>query len=785
MSTKKTSPDHLVFCVHGIGNQLPGDTVGDVLSGALEEHNRNGKPPAIADETIVNLFETHFAEYDGLSVMEERTYPGGKKQKVQTPIHDRPKGKDPRREGMQKKFPMHVKRIREQGTQTSEVKTVMAEVYWADISPEPKGAFATIFDLIKVLMSIGYLALDNAANTGARGGYRFVAWFLWALIGGVVALNAALLMGVLVLLLEGSLVDFNKIQAEGFMGSWVQVGLALAIAGFAVVALALGFICNRRMAEDPLWKWFGRCTVVLMVLGLIGLFILPAAEAVVAATGMLTILFGRVIGHTRWELSLWRQFSVGTGTWGLLILFFVPFLPEATLASSICSTENSTFCSLITSDKFSGEADQLLFFIGCLMLLLSVLWALSVLLCLFVYVAWACDCGDLQGDLQDSAPSQQRRIYAPICSALLLLWMIAASSFWVAIQHATDNLRAKTLDTGHLIGIEEGLPETITVASHSYGPDRVLPEAFVAIVDTITPTMAIGVAFLLILLVFGIYVVVKRALNRDVLFEATTAEPSVGRVLLNGLFQGVFAASTLAFATMLVLRIFDGNLSWISDGVIGEVLLPFVPVFLLGLALVVYQMRDLVAGGLGVFRDIVVYANNKALDSSFDAENDLLNFPARKQIEGRFERVCEFMMGRVKPKRVTIICHSQGTVVATRALKRLLAKKENPFKDCEVTLVTMGSPVTHLYRKYFPRGFHIEPGDFDNAAKPINWYNIGRTDDFVGTYIEKLDELNGLEPAPVSKSKRNLLVPAGGHPGYFTDPYVWQHFSTKIGFNLL
>ncbi|WP_377190520.1 hypothetical protein [Ruegeria meonggei] len=779
MSTKKTSPDHLVLCVHGIGNQLPGDTVGDVLSGALEEHNRNGKPPAIADETIVNLFETHFAEYDGLSVMEERTYPGGKKQKVQTPIHVRPKGKDPRREGIQKKFPMHVKRIREQDTQTSEVKTVMAEVYWADISPEPKGAFATIFDLIKVLMSIGYLALDNAANTGAPGGYRFVTWFLWALIGGVVALNAALLMGVLVLLLEGSLVDFNEIQAEGFMGSWVQPRLAQAIAGVAVVALVLGFICNRRKVEDPLWKWFGYCTVVLMVLGLIGLFILPAAEAVVAATGMLTILFGRVIGHTRWELSLWRQFGVGTGTWGLLILFFVPFLPEATLASSVCSMDNSTFCNLITSDQFSGEANQLLFFIGCLMLLLSVLWGLSVLLCLFVYVAWARD----RSDIQDSAPSQQRRIYAPICSALLLLWMIAASSFWVAIQNATDNLRAKTLDAEHLIDIEEGLPETITVASHSYGPDRVLPEAFVAIVEMITPTMAIGVAFLLILFVCGIYVLVQRALSRDVLFEATTAEPSVGRVLLNGLFQGVFAASTLAFATMLALRVFDVNLSWMSDGVIGKVFLPFVPAFLLGLALVVYQMRDLVAGGLGVFRDIVVYANNNALDLSFDAENDLLNFPARRQIEGRFERVCEFMMGRVKPKHVTIICHSQGTVVATRALRRLLA--DDLFEDCEVTLVTMGSPVTHLYRKYFPRAFQIEPGDFHNAGKPINWYNIGRTDDFVGTYIEKLDELNGLEQAPVSKSKRNLLVPAGGHPGYFTDPYVWQHFSTKIGFNLL
>ncbi|MBO9398515.1 hypothetical protein J7400_17725 [Shimia sp. R9_2] len=778
MTAEKTKIDHLVLCVHGIGNQVAGETVDDVLSGAMEEHNRQGQPPVVADETIVQLFETPYADYAGKSRIEEKNYPGGGAgSSTSTPIHHPESHEMPQREGTQKKFPMHVKRVRKQGAPPKEIKTVMAEVYWADLSKEPKGAFATIFDLIKVVMSVGYLALDNASNTKSHSGYSAVVWFLWALIGGVVALNAALLMGALVLLLEGSVLNFD---AADSVDSGLLKNLQLACAMLAGVALFLGLYFRSRPPGDRFWTLIGILLLVLVALGSIGLFTLPSAEAVFAGTGALTIALGFVTGVRRswWELSLWRVFSTAACAWGLLILVSVPFIPEAAEVIAYCNERAIAFC-LLPQDA-PPEDQQLRFFVGSLMLLLEINWAIAVLLCLVVYIAWFND----RGMIDDSAPhNRQRRMFAPICSALLLLWMLLASSVWVVTQ-----------DTVNRLGDKFPLLQ------------KVLNEAVAPLVINMT----IGLVFLALLIITAIVVMLARFMNKDVLFKTAISASWMGRLLFNWIFQVVCALSTLAFAAAVVTitmnidvigleaeltkdRTLNDNglnqtvgaeerqdrlsLSRIFVGVTH-----YAPAVLLGLAFLIYQLRDFVAGGLGAFRDVVVYANNNKFNPAM--ANDLSNFPPRLQIEGRFETVVKLMMSQLHPKRVTIISHSQGTVVATRTLRRLLP--EGIFGGCEVTLVTMGSPVTHLYRKYFPDAFRIEPGDFNNDEAPIKWFNIGRTDDFVGTYIENLDELNGLaKPQQDVPSERNLLVPAGGHPGYFTDPYVWQHYTQKIGFRLL
>ncbi|MEL7253694.1 MAG: hypothetical protein AAGL23_05935 [Pseudomonadota bacterium] len=789
MAANRTEIDHLVLCVHGIGNQVAGDTVDDVLSGAVAEHYRTGGAPVIADDAIVNLFEPAFEDYSGLSVDRPRPFPGGKGATVLTPIHNGrkdakeedadPQDEDreedtalhqgvPPRKGTATMFPMHIKRVRPQTAPASQVKTVLAEVYWADLSAEPKGAFATIFDLVKVVMSIGYLALDNAANTYARAGYWAIVCFLWALIAGVVALNAGLLMGVVVLLLEGWVFNFQGGHPVGGFIPLDQRILEGAIAGFAGLALVMGALGCLRVTKINWWPFFAGAMAGLVPLGIYGLFNLQTAEAVIVATGTATTLLGVFFGATRWNLSLWRMFGVGTGGCGLLVLAFVPFIAETGSPGLMLADTFKDICP----KGFACEKAQLVSFIGTLMLLLEIAWAIAVFLCIIVYVVWA-----VGGKASLFFPTgQPQHMYAPVCSALMLLWMVVASSFWVFIQHSLGD-----------------------------GPERItlLPQALETAIKPLVLNMAIGVLFLLILLVVAVGLVVGRFMIRDVLFKTAITAPWIGRLLLNGMFQVVFAISTLVFVTIVaelgamkavgispfhIVSDYLG-LGWVDETGLTKShklqdILPYVPYFLLGLALFVYRFREKIAGGLGAFRDIVVYANNDAFDPSMEEGKDLSNFPPREQIEGRFERVSTFLMTQVKPKKVTVIAHSQGTVVATRNLRRLLPS--GLFEGCEVTLVTMGSPVTHLYRKYFPRAFRVDKGDFDNNGGPITWYNIGRTDDFVGTYIEGLDELNGLDPAPqIVPSERNLLVPAGGHPGYFTDPYVWEHFTQKIKFKLL
>ncbi|KMW56285.1 hypothetical protein AIOL_001237 [Candidatus Rhodobacter oscarellae] len=782
----------MVLCVHGIGNQREGETVDDVLGGALAEHNRvYPDSQVVADETIVTLFEDEYASYDGTAKPQSKTYPGGARtitfpdgsqrvlpDEVDTPVHDAPND-DPEREGVQEKFSMHVKRVRKQYRQ--EVETVMAEVYWADLSPEPKGAFATIFDLIKVVASIGYLALDNAANVGSKRGYNAVCLFLWLIIGGVAALNATLLFGVVALLLEGRLYSFDSggTGAAGAMGPAVMV--------ISVIAGVFGLFANVT-GNEKAWSLFGRVTDFAMIIAAVGVIFglipnfagalsLSAPETALALTGIFTILFGRMIGRNkaRWALSLWRMNSIGAGGWGLIVLIYIPFLPdpEAVLASCKAATESvSPFCKSINGGNFGPEATQIFFFVNLLMHVLAYALMASMVACFLTYLAWALD----KDKVEDSAPPQQRRMYATICSGLVLLWVIMASSFWVGMHSATDSLNFKELGAEQCLA----LPVAEQAEHHCHETTGILTHVFEDFIEGVAPTMAVAVLFLFVLGVAGGAIVILRHMNKHVLFMMAQSKPLIGRLLLNGGVQVIFAVSTVVlFVVALLFRLDWYTLDKDSSETLSFVV-QFVPPILLAIALIVYQMRDLVAGGLGAFRDIVVYANNNKLKADFGSEEkNRNNFPPRKQIEGRFERVARLMINQVKPKRLTVICHSQGTVVSTRNVRRL--KAAGVFDGIDVTVVTMGSPVTHLYRKYFPRDFRIEPADWEG----VRWFNIGRTDDFVGTYIENLDALNGKPNQPVEKSEYNLMVPAGGHPGYFTDPYVWQHFSKRIGFKLV
>jgi hypothetical protein len=86
----------------------------------------------------------------------------------------------------------------------------------------------------------------------------------------------------------------------------------------------------------------------------------------------------------------------------------------------------------------------------------------------------------------------------------------------------------------------------------------------------------------------------------------------------------------------------------------------------------------------------------------------------------------------------------------------------------EVRLVTMGSPLTHLYRHYFPHRYqslkdkagNINPVHWVELRNVVTcWRNLFRIDDFVGTEIE------GPKWFP-----DNRWVYGRGHVGYWTDP---------------
>jgi hypothetical protein len=139
-------------------------------------------------------------------------------------------------------------------------------------------------------------------------------------------------------------------------------------------------------------------------------------------------------------------------------------------------------------------------------------------------------------------------------------------------------------------------------------------------------------------------------------------------------------------------------------------------------------------------------------------------FPTRRRIERRFRRVLEYMLTKERPTHLTIIAHSQGTVIALSVLgaQDWSIKLDSAL---EVNLVTVGSPFTHLYQHYFP--LHYQPLSDERWRRLRErvpcWFNVFRVDDYVGTHI---DGGNG-EPLDSQQWPVNKAAGPGGHTHYW------------------
>jgi hypothetical protein len=133
-------------------------------------------------------------------------------------------------------------------------------------------------------------------------------------------------------------------------------------------------------------------------------------------------------------------------------------------------------------------------------------------------------------------------------------------------------------------------------------------------------------------------------------------------------------------------------------------------------------------------------------------------FVVRRRIEARFRSVLAEVLKSEVLTHLTVVAHSQGTVVALDVLRQ----EDTLSRLCriqEVTLVTMGSPFTHLYQHYFPRQYPSLREEYWRRLRERipRWVNIYRKDDFVGTRVEELD---GSWP-------RNHPLYPGGHTNYW------------------
>ena len=140
-------------------------------------------------------------------------------------------------------------------------------------------------------------------------------------------------------------------------------------------------------------------------------------------------------------------------------------------------------------------------------------------------------------------------------------------------------------------------------------------------------------------------------------------------------------------------------------------------------------------------------------------------------IRHRFRRVLEWTLEQERPDRMVVVTHSLGSVIAIDELTRDGGPADR-LPDGGVELVTMGSPISHLFQHYFPEDYPAwnAPRWQPFLARVKRWTNIYRADDFVGTAIPD-PGCGGASPPNLE----NHRVEHHGHTSYWTDIQVLDH----------
>lgn len=172
-------------------------------------------------------------------------------------------------------------------------------------------------------------------------------------------------------------------------------------------------------------------------------------------------------------------------------------------------------------------------------------------------------------------------------------------------------------------------------------------------------------------------------------------------------------------------------------------------------------------------------------DDEFDInettfENGELFFSERDKILSRCKKILAHFRDEMDHRpELVLVSHSQGTMVAIESLNDPeMAWLRNCFSS--VTLVTMGSPFSHLYQYYF---FHIyprltHPFWTELRKQTDRWVNVYRIDDYVGRDIAFPAEHQTPSWERCSTLEKTIFSnhPVGprGHQSYWTDVEVLE-----------
>lgn len=134
--------------------------------------------------------------------------------------------------------------------------------------------------------------------------------------------------------------------------------------------------------------------------------------------------------------------------------------------------------------------------------------------------------------------------------------------------------------------------------------------------------------------------------------------------------------------------------------------------------------------------------------------------PRRARIAGRLDTIMKRLLAKEKLDKLIFVAHSQGSVIAFDFLRAGDLCPELAEVG-EIHVVTLGSPLSHIYGHYFdeyerPVEASVLPGNVRS------WTNMWRIDDPIG------NEVKVVQGALIV----NRTLGLGGHVNYWTEPKV-------------
>jgi hypothetical protein len=129
--------------------------------------------------------------------------------------------------------------------------------------------------------------------------------------------------------------------------------------------------------------------------------------------------------------------------------------------------------------------------------------------------------------------------------------------------------------------------------------------------------------------------------------------------------------------------------------------------------------------------------------------------PRRRRIQARLLEMLRQRVEKMPYTGIVFVAHSQGSVVVFD----YLARDEDPVElgGAKIGLVTFGSPIGHIYEKYFHEYRETRDKIARVEARLEGWTNLTRVDDYIGGNIAS-DRATKIS---------NVVLGCGGHTGYW------------------